>query len=341
MDVGDRTSVLAVLERDGTLTEGEVRTTRAAVRARFAGEPPTLVVLEVGPHSPWLSRLLRELGHAPLVANPSRLPYLTRSGHKTDRVDAATLAHLARANVELLHPVEHRSEQGQAELAVIRARNAAVEARTALINHIRGAVKAFGERLPACSAPAFARRAGALIPEALRPALEPLLDLVATLTAQIRGYDGTLAEVAGRHPAVRVLTAIRGVGTLTALAYVLTLEDPHRFRHSRDVGAFLGLVPRRRQSGARDPELPITKTGDRALRRLLVQCAHYILGRHGEDSNLRRWGLRYAGEGSRSRKKKAVVAVARRLAVLLHHLWVTGEVYEPLYGTDTPATSAA
>jgi transposase len=201
-----------------------------------------------------------------------------------------------------------------------------------LINHVRGTVKAIGERLPSCSAPAFAHRARPLLPAVLRSALEPLLDLIADMTEQLRSYDRRLEALAeSRYPMVRVLTQPRGVGTLTALSYVLTLEDPTRFRRSRHVGPYLGLVPAQRQSGDRAPELSITKAGDRALRRLLVQSAQYMLGPFGEDSDLRRWGLRLAGEGSKSRKKKAVVAVARKLAVLLHHLWVTGEVYAPLH----------
>lgn len=336
LDVGDRTSRVAVVDASGTLVEeSSVHTTRVGMATAFAERERGLVVLEVGPHSPWIARLLRSLGHTAIVANPSRLPYLTRHVGKSDRVDAITLARLGRFDVELLHPVEHRSEQAQADLEVIRARDAMVRSRVLLINHVRGTVKAIGERLPECSAPAFARKMHAHLPTSLRAALEPLLEVIAAITAQLRGYERTLEMlVETRYPAVGALTQVRGVGTLTGLAYLLTIEDPARFRHSRDVGPYLGLVPRRRQSGDREPELSITKAGDRALRRLLVQCAHYILGPFGEDCDLRRWGLRVAGTGSRSRKKKAVVAVARKLAVLLHHLWVNGEVYEPLHAAQ-------
>jgi transposase len=332
---------VAVVDSDGTLTEeSSVNTTPTAMADSFAGRPSTLVVLEVGQHSPWISRLLRALGHTPIVANPSRLPYLTRHRGKNDRVDAVTLARLGRWDPELLHPVSHRSAQGQADLELVRARDAVMRTRTLLINHARGTVKALGERLPACSAEAFARKARSQLPAALRSALEPMLDLIATMTEQLGGYDRQLATLARtRYPAVRLLTQPRGVGTLTALTYVLTLEDPTRFSRSRDVGPYLGLVPQQRQSGDREPELSITKAGDRVLRRLLVQCAQYMLGPFGEDSDLRRWGLRHAGDGSKSRKKKTVVAVARKLAVLLHHLWATAEMYEPLH-RERPAEAA-
>lgn len=290
-----------------------------------------MVVIEVGTHSPWVSRLLTRLGHTALPANPRRLPYLTRHDHKNDRTDAETLARLGRWDPQLLHSVTHRGEQAQADLAVIRARDGAVRARADLINHVRGAVKAIGERLPACSAESFHRQAAVHLPVSLGAALEPLLQMIGELTRTVRGYDRAIEQIAGRYPAVRLLTPIRGVGMLTALTYVLVIDDPRRFVRSRQVGAYLGLTPRQRASGTRDPELAISKAGDQTLRRLLVQCAHYLLGPFGEDCDLRRWGLRLAGEGSRTRKKRAVVAVARKLAVLLHRLWVSGDVYDPLY----------
>jgi transposase len=132
------------------------------------------------------------------------------------------------------------------------------------------------------------------------------------------------------HPEVALLRQVKGVGPLISLTFVLTLDDPQRFRRSRDVGCFLGLRPGRRNSGRSEPQLHISKEGDRYLRTLLVQGAHYILGPLGEDSDLRRWGLKLAQRGGKNAKKRAVVALARKLAVLLHKLWVSGEVYEPL-----------
>jgi transposase len=209
-----------------------------------------------------------------------------------------------------------------------------VGARTQLVNHIRGAVKSFGARLPKCPAVSFHKKAAAHIPEILWPALEPLLETIGSLTQRIREYDQRLETICQEHyPETDLLRQVEGVGALTALTFVLTLEDPSRFAKSRTVGAYLGLVPARDQSGDRDPQRRITKEGDEMLRRLLVGSAHYILGPFAKDSDLRRHGEKIATRGAKNAKKRAAVAVARKLSVLLHRLWVTGELYDPLYNT--------
>jgi transposase len=266
-----------------------------------------------------------------IVANPRQVRLIYGSDRKTDRLDAEALARLARLDPKLLKGIEHRGEEAQQDLAVIRAREALVRTRTSLINHVRGAVKTAGARVPRCSAEAFHHRAAEAVPERLRPALQPMLEQIEQLTRQVRAYDRQIETLAAeRYPETRLLTAVPGVGALTALAYVLTLEDPSRFRHSRAVGPYLGLCPRRDQSGDRDPQYRITKAGNEMLRRLLVQAAHYQLGPFGPDTDLRRWGMARQGRGGGIARRKAVVGVARRLAVLLHHLWRTAEVYEPL-----------
>ncbi len=121
------------------------------------------------------------------------------------------------------------------------------------------------------------------------------------------------------------------MGTLIALSFMLTLEDPHRFGKSRDVGCYLGLQPGRRNSGQSEPQMHISKEGDPYLRTLLVQRAQHILGPFGVDCDLRRGGLKLAERGGKSGEKRAIIATARKLAVLLHHLWVSGEAYEPLH----------
>lgn len=331
LDLGDRTTHFAVLDVDGEVIErGSVTTTQEALRKRFAELAPSRVVLEVSTHSPWVSALFTQLGHAVIVANARAVKAISSNPRKSDRIDAEILARLGRVDPQLLHPLQHRGEAAQRDLAVLRARDTLVRARSMLINSARGLVKAAGARLPKGEADAFHRRATEAVPTELLPALEPLLDACAALTQQIRAYDRQVEAMNVRYPVTEALRQLRGVGPLTSLAYVLTIEDPQRFAHSRMVGPYLGLVPRRQQSGDRDPELHITKTGDRFLRKLLVECAQYMLGAFGEDSDLRRWGLRLAGEGSKARKRRAVVAVARKLAVLLHHLWVNGDVYEPL-----------
>ena len=219
-------------------------------------------------------------------------------------------------------------------MALIRSREALVSTRTQLVNHVRGTVKSFGGRLPKCPARSFHNRALEHIPEVLWPALEPILQTIGSLTQRIHDYDRQLETISKEHyPETELLRQVEGVGPLTALTFALTMEDPYRFEKSRSMGAYLGLVPARDQSGDRDPQKRISKEGDEMLRKLLVSGAHYILGPFGSDSDLRRHGQKIASRGGKNAKKRAAVAVARKLAVLLHSLWVSGEVYEPLRNT--------
>jgi transposase len=239
---------------------------------------------------------------------------------------------------KLLHPIRHRQGSAQADLAVIRSRDGLVGCRTKLINLARGMVKSMGGRLPGCSSECFPQRARQKLPKELRQALLPVLESITLLTRRIRRYDQLIERLASeRYPETVLLRQVSGVGAVTALSYVLTVEDPERFRSSRSLGVYFGLCPRRSQSGDQDPELRITKAGDADLRRLLIGSAHYILGPFGPDTDLRRWGLDLAARGRKNAKKRAVVAVARKLAVLLHRLWVTAEVYEPLRNSQSGA----
>lgn len=270
------------------------------------------------------------LGHQVWVANAHKLRFINCNQNKDDRVDAEYLARVARMDPRLLSPIRHRGAEAQTDLQLLRARENLIRCRTQLVNHVRSAVKTMGGRLPSCSASSFVAKVGSQIPPVLQGALDPLLDLITQLTRQIQQYDRRIDDwCEQKYPETGVLRQITGVGALTALAFVLTLETPDRFRRSRDVGAFLGLCPGRRQSGQRDPQRRMTKSGDRYLRKLLVCCAHYILGPFGSDSDLRRHGERIAARGGTNAKKRAVVAVARKLAGLMHHLWASGEVYEP------------
>jgi transposase len=333
LDLSDRWMRLAIVEMvtGRCVEEGRLALTQTALAQRFAKAGPLRLVLEVGTHSPWVSRLLEAWGHEVLVANPRQVQLIAKSRHKTDRVDALTLARLGRLDPELLHPIRHRSQGAQTDLAQVRARAALVRSRTALIQHVRGAVKSLGYRLPSCSAEAFARRAGETLPPVLMPALAPLVEIIEALTQQIRLFDRTLQELARRrHAETDCLRQVDGVGLLTALTYVLTLEDAERFSRSRTVGPYLGLTPRLEQSGSRNPQRGITKHGDPYLRILLVQCAQHILGPFGKPSDLRSHGQRIAERGGANAKKRAVVAVARKLAVLLHQLWRSGATYQPL-----------
>jgi len=333
LDLGDKYSYIAILDKEGELIE-ETRlpTTKKSFHQRFSVLPPCRVAMEVGTHSRWSSHLLTGLGHDVLVANARKLRAIYHNPRKGDRADAEILARLARLDPELLSPIHHRSPQAQADLAVLRSRDAIVRCRTLLINHARDIVKASGSRLPSCTADSFAHKVAPDIPEPLLPALAPIIDTIASLTQQIKSYDRKNEELCSEsYPETKLLREISGVGPLTSLAFILTLENPDRFRRSRQVGPAIGLVPRRDQSGDQDPQLRITKTGDPYLRRLLVSSAQYILGPFGPDCDLRRWGLKLAERGGKNAKKRAVVGVARKLAVLLHHLWKTGELYDPFY----------
>jgi transposase len=337
LDLGDRYSYLCLIDQHSgeIMEEGRLPTSPEALRRRFASEqPPMRIAIETGTHSPWVSRLLEECGHEVLVANARKLRLIYANKRKTDEVDAQNLARLARLDPRLLYPLKHRGEDFQAHLAIIRSRQALVGCRTQLVNHVRGALKSFGARLPKCPARSFHNRAREHIPEALRPALEPILEQIGSLTERISRYDRQLETVSEEHyPETQHLRQVEGIGPLTALTFVLTVEDPRRFEKSRSVGAYLGLVPATDRSGDSDPQKRISKEGDEMLRKLLVSSAHYVLGPFGSDSDLRRHGEKIASCGGKNAKKRAAVAVARKLCVLLHRLWITGEVYDPLHNT--------
>jgi transposase len=331
LDLGDRSSWYCVLDETGELRwEGKVSTTAKALREVFSALPTSRIALETGMHSPWVSRRLSELGHEVIVAHASKVRLIGESRRKDDRLDARTLARLARIDPQLLGPVKHRSAKAQADLTVIRARAGLVRARTALVNTARGLAKSYGERLRGCNVRNMnPEKAEELSPE-LQAALQPLLAGIESLSDRIREYNERIEALAQQsYPQVALLKQVKGVGTLIALTFLLTLEDAHRFHKSRDVGCYLGLQPGRRNSGQSEPQMRISKQGDPYLRTLLVQGAQHILGPFGTDCDLRRWGLKLAERGGRNGKKRAIIATARKLAVLLHRLWVSGEVYEP------------
>ena len=343
VDLGDRWSFYCVLDEAGKIIlEQKVATTAEAMKQTFGKIPRSLIALETGTHSPWASRLLTELGHEALVAHAQKVELITKSNRKDDRHDARTLARLARIDPELLGPVRHRSARAQIHLTVIRARAELVSARTALVNAARGLVKSYGQRLPKCGTQQVNRELAAGLNTELREVLEPLLKEIESLNERIPEYDERMEKIAQEvYPEVSLLKQVKGVGTQIALTYVLTIEDPYRFGKSRELGCFLGLKPGRRNSGKSEPQKKISKEGDRYLRTRMVQGAHYILGPFGEDSDLRRWGRKLAERGGKNAKKRAVVAVARKLAVLLHRLWVGGEVYEPLRNSQKAMRAVA
>jgi transposase len=340
VDLGDRKCHICVLDREGEIVnEQAITTSSTAFKDYFKRLPKaTVVAIEVGPHSRWVSQVIRECGHDAIVANASKVKFIFANNGKNDRVDARSLARLARVDRQLLFPIHHRSNEAQSALSVLRARDALVRARTRLINCVRGLVKPTGVHLSAASADCFPLRVAKRIPTDLRLSTALTLEQIQTLSDSIAVYDQYVEHlVETQYPKAKLLQQIPGVGALTSLAFILTLDDATRFPKSRQVGCYLGLRPRQDQSGESNPQLGITKGGDEFLRRLLVNAAHYILGHFGPDSDLRRWGLAIAARGGRRAKKRAVAAVARKLAVLLHHLWLTGEVYEPFHSSGKAA----
>jgi transposase len=337
LDLGDRDSRYCILDEAGEkASEGKVATTKTGLNSVFGKMARSRIALEVGTHSPWVSRHLAAMGHEVIVANPRKVKLITQSVKKNDRMDAEQLARLARVDPKLLSPIQHRGEEAQADLAVIRARAGLVDARTELINMARGLAKPMGERLKRCDADYVKESLADGLSEAAQSAIRPLLKSVEEINRQIGVYEERIEGIGKKYPEMKLLKQVGGVGTLIALTYILTIEDAERFVHSREVGPYLGLTRKLRDSGDSQPELGISKAGDQLLRRLLVQGAHCILRQGAPDCDLKVWGMGMLQNGggkkvSKARKKKAVVAVARKLAVLLHRLWVTGEVYDPQY----------
>jgi len=350
LDLGDRSSRYCILDEAGEkVSEDKLPTSKAELESTFGKMPRCRIALEVGTHSPWVSRVLAAMGHEVIVANPHNVKLITKSVKKNDRIDAEHLARLARVDPKLLSPIRHRGEEAQADLAVIRARAELVETRTALINCARGMAKPMGERLKQCDADQVKEGLADGLGAGLQEVIRPLLKCVEAMSKQIEVYDEKIKAIAKRYPEIELLTPVWGVGTLIALTYILTIEDAQRFEHSREVGPYLGLTRKRRDSGDNEPELGISKQGDALLRRYMVQSAQCVLRDGAPDTDLKVWGraVQNAGrktsqkkqKGSKRAKKKAVVAVARKLAVLLHRLWVTGEVYDPHYNRKAAAAA--
>ena len=234
LDLGDRWSFYCVLDEAGKiLLEQKVATTPEAMKQTFGKIPRSLIALETGTHSPWVSRLLTELGHELIVAHAQKVELITKSNRKDDRHDARTLARLARIDPELLGPVRHRSAKAQIHLTVIRARAELVSARTALVNAARGLVKSFGERLPKCGTYQVSPELAGGLSVELRDVLQPLLKEIESLNERIEEYDERMEKIAKEeYPEVSLLQQVKGVGTQISLTYVLTIEDPHHARQS-------------------------------------------------------------------------------------------------------------
>ena len=333
LDVGDRMTHFCVLGPDDeVVARGKFATTSGELCSALKRWRDALVVLEAGSQSPWMSRALESDGYQVHVADPRRVELLSKDPRKSDRRDAELLARLGRLGPTLIGQIFHRGKQAQADLSIVRSRDLVVRLRASTVQQIRGLSKAFGCRLPTSSTRAFANKVRELVPAVLLPAVNPLLDLLDVLSSVIQGFERQLAEVAQqRYPEADRLQQVDGIGPIASVAFVLSVEDPTRFASSRRVGSWLGLCPRSQASGDKDPDLPITKAGDRYLRRILVQCAHCLLSR-GKDCDLKRFGERLLKRGGGSgARRKVITAIARKLAVLLHALLRSGADYDPDY----------
>lgn len=332
VDLGSKKSACCTLAPDGEiLAEGSIATSRRTVERFFQEQPTSRVVLEACGVSRWVAQFARDHGHEVVVANPRRLAIITNSTRKSDRNDAYKLADLGQVRPRLLNPVHSRGERSHRAQIHLRVRSQLVEARTALVNCVRGSARTAGFPLSKCSTRAFLKRCREALPADLVVLLLPLVEQLESLNEAIASCDERSKRIAKEHfPETECLRQVTRVGAVLSLAFAAAIEDPTRIEDSRSVGAYFGLTPRSRQSGAKAPQLRISKRGDPELRRLLVSAATYVLGPFGPDCDLRRYGQRIAASGSQSARAKARIAVARKLAVLLHRLWLTGEVYRPL-----------
>lgn len=334
IDLGNAKHAICVMSHvtGKIIDERNITNHRESLRRLSKKYPSALMVMEVGSHSPWISRFLENLGHEVLVANPRRMRAIFENDRKCDLYDARMLGKIARFDRELLYPIKHQSERAQRDLLQIKLRDSLVRRRVDMISSVRGTLKSLGVLLKSPSTQSFTRYARKTLCEEYQRELdlvEPILKALDSISEQIKALDKDLAELAATHyPETERLMAINGVGVLNSLTFVLVVGDPERFLDSRDVGAYLGLVPKRDQSGDVDKELRISRKGDAYLRRMLVGCGNYIIGPFGADCDLRRRGLSLTGRGGSKAKKKATIAVARKLAVLMLTLLKTGENYD-------------
>jgi transposase len=336
LDLGDRRSHYCLVDRRGReIDPAVVETTPSSLKAFFKRMKGARLVIEMSTHACWIADLAEAAGLEVLIANPRSFELLTKSYRKTDARDCQLLADAGRMSPRLLSPIVRRPKQCRVDLAALRARNCLVETRTKLVNHVRGVLKHHALRAPSCSPESFHRKVVAVIPKELEMALLPLVQTIEQLNKQIKSLESQTQTMAKeRYPITETFEAVAGVGQLISSTFAMTIADPNRFPDARTVGAYVGMVSRQDSSGDSNPELSITKAGDGEVRRLMVIAANYIMGPFGPDCDLKRFGLRMIDNGRRkgkNAKKRAIIAVARKLAVLLLHLWKTGAKYDPFY----------
>ena len=332
LDLGARVTQVAVYDTSGNrVEERKVSTAKESLEQLFDRFPGARVVMEASTPTRWINNLARKRGHEVIIANPRKIPVITASIRKSDRNDARLLGEIGQFKPELLSPVELRDDVHQPVRTRLFAREQLVKTRSSLCTFVRSQVKSVGQKLPTGTTRSFALKMRPLLPDEIASVLDPILRTIQHLSDEIDSLDAIVKASSERDfPMTAVLQQVHGVGPLVSLAYVATVGAPERFKDFRSLGPYLGLVPRLDQSGQSNPALSITKHGDTYMRSLLVSAATRILGPFGADSDLRRFGLRIIEQGGQRARAKARIAVARKLAVLLHRLLLTGEVYEPL-----------
>lgn len=301
------------------------------------------IVMETGTHSLWMSQLISSLGFEVVVAHARDLALIYGSDQKNDRLDAEKLARLAQADRKLLHPIKHMTLERQIDLTIVKARDLVVRQRTQLINTIRGLLRTSGHKLIEAEYTCVAiKKCCQALPEEIRPAIAPLLQQICYLDLAIKDYDRQVKKLCKKYPETLLLQQISGIGPITSIAFVLIVGDPNRFENPARLCAYLGVVPRQDQSGNTDKQLGITKKGNKLMRNLLVQAAHYILGPFGQDCDLRAYGMRIQSRGGKIARKKSYVAVARKLVMVMIRLWqYPDQKYDPNFKKNRKAKKVA
>ena len=339
MDMGDKNNKAVILDPEGKELERiEVACTPEAITKFLARYPGALLAIETGTHCRWVSRIGIEHGHRVLVGNARKLRVIWDTSRKNDWRDAEMLARIARLDKSLLHPVKLRDDQDQKLFRLVKARDILVKSRTSIVNQIRGFCKSEGVRLKKCSSESFGNLADS-VPVVLVPVVRPLFSALNEISIRVKRYDKLIQRTLQqqRSEDTELLDSIAGVGPVTTAGFLAVVGDPEVFGDARDIGPFLGLTPRQDQSGDTDKQLRISKEGNQMVRRLLVTSANYIMGPFGKDSDLRRHGMRIAERGGKNAKKRAKVAVARKLAVVMLALLKSRTPYKPFVNEDVTA----
>lgn len=326
IDLHDEYSQLCVMSPSREkLTEARVPTTRVALADFFAQRQRSRVIYEAGPHALWVGELLKELGHEPIACHPRRVRLIAEGRNKNDRMDAEILARLSLSDLELIRPIHQRSRSTLDQRSVIRARAAVVDAQKRLRTMLRGLVKPFGLRVHRGKKRALAELSTAALPPLVRVSVDSVLQILTATAEQIAILDKHVEQICEQNVATTRLQTIPGVGPLVAAAFVHAIEDPKRFA-SNDIGPYIGLTPSNRSSaGKKLAPKEKGRPGDPYLRSLLLQAAWTLMNSRSE-SDLARWGR---GLVERIGPKKAAFALARKLATLMHHLWLREEDFQP------------